>query len=131
MNPLHLLSVALGGAFGAVSRFVIAHALGQRLAMGIPWGTLVANVVGCFLLGALYEAGRWAPLNPNVRGLLSVGFVGALTTFSTFTLETINLMRGGKWALVTANVAASLVLGFAACVAGLWTVRVVLRGVAG
>lgn len=131
MKPLYLLSVAIGGAFGSMGRFVISYALAQRFPVGLPWGTLAANVIGCFLLGALYEAGSLVAVDPNVRGMLSVGFVGALTTFSTLTLETVNLMRHGEWALVVANVGASLVLGFLACVAGLWTVRVVLRGVSG
>lgn len=127
MSIATVVSVAIGGAFGAVSRFMISTAVAQRLPVVFPWGTLVANVIGCFILGALYEASSSITLSPTFRAMLSVGFIGALTTFSTFTLETVNLLREGEWNLVFLNVAGSLVFGFVACVLGLWAVRLAVR----
>ncbi len=118
-----VLSVAVGGACGAVGRFLISHAVAQRLTVVYPWGTFVANVAGCLVLGALYEATTIATVSPEARAMLSVGFLGALTTFSTFVLESINLVREGEWGLMLANVGLSLVAGFAACILGIWAVR--------
>lgn len=130
MSPSLLVSVALGGAAGAVGRFLVSYAVAQRLAVVFPWGTLVVNVAGSYLLGALYEVSAVVTLDTNLRAMVTIGFVGAFTTFSTFALETVTLLRDGEWGLVAANVTASLFLGLAACLLGVWTVRLAVRLVA-
>ncbi len=116
------LFVALGGSLGAVLRYFVAGFV-QQLAGGLfPWGTLSVNVVGSFLLGALYEASMRAVLPPEWRLFWAVGVLGAFTTFSTLSFETLGFFREG--ALVPGLVYAlgSLALGVAAALLGVWWV---------
>lgn len=117
-----LLAVALGGALGAVARYLLSGWV-ARLAIGspFPWGTLVVNGVGSFLLGLLIglgSGGRWL-LPPFWRLLLATGFLGAFTTFSTFSFETVEAWRVGDARVAFLNVAASLVVALPACWLGL------------
>ena len=86
-----LISIALGGACGAVVRFLMSSGLYQWLGRGFPYGTLAVNVVGSFLIGLLTEALilQRIAIAVEYRAAILVGFIGAFTTFSTFSLETI------------------------------------------
>ena len=101
-----LLLVALGGAVGAALRFVVAHHLDSR----VPWGTLLVNVAGSFLLGL------WSglALGENAMALLGVGFCGAFTTYSAFAVQT----HARGWAGGSAYAGATIVLALVACVGG-------------
>jgi fluoride exporter len=101
-----LLLVALGGAVGAASRFLVAHHLDAR----VPWGTLLVNVVGSFLLGL------WSglALGENAMALLGVGFCGGFTTYSAFAVQT----HARSWRGGSAYAAATIVLALAACAGG-------------
>lgn len=112
-------AVGFGGFFGAIARW--ATALGATAVMGpaLPWGTLTANLVGCFLMGllkALFD--RTTGLPPTVSLGLLTGFLGAYTTFSTFSLDTVNVARnlGPRSAAIYATV--SVVGGIALCLLG-------------
>jgi CrcB protein len=94
-----LLMIAVGGAVGAVARFGIGLGLHHLLGDAFPYGTLAVNVLGCFVLGAMY---------------VTVGFLGALTTFSTFGLETVKYSQNAGWMSGAGNVAANLLLGLTA-----------------
>ncbi len=90
------LLVMLGGSFGAASRYGIGLLTVRLWGANFPWGTLVVNLVGCFFIGLLFAlADRARLLTPDVRLLLITGYLGALTTFSTFSLETVNAGRSG------------------------------------
>ena len=106
--------MAVAGAVGALTRFGVGTAVGIR---AFPWATLGINVVGSFLLGLLLQAapGR---LGDDVRVALGVGFLGAFTTFSTFSYETVSMLRDGRAGAAVAYVAASLVLGIGAAAVG-------------
>lgn len=117
-----LLAVAAGGALGAVSRYLLSGWV-ARLAGGsaFPWGTLAVNVLGSFCLGLLMGAGgegRWL-IPPTLRTLIGIGFLGAFTTFSTFSYETLEALRIGDHRVALGNVAASLASGLLACWLGL------------
>ncbi len=127
MSLSHILSVGLGGALGAIARFSLAYFIAQRSAVLFPWGTLAANLIGSFLIGVLYEGSTWLTIAPAVRAMIGVGFLGALTTFSTFTLETLNLVHDGEWLFGVLNLAANLVLGFGACLGAVYLTRMVGR----
>src|SRR5260370_33178141 len=86
-----VILLALGGALGAVPRFLIASGFARRFGTGWPWATLFINLTGCFLIAVF--AARLT--SPNLRYLLPVGFVGAYTTFSTFEYETVRLFHLG------------------------------------
>lgn len=112
--------VGLAGAAGALTRYWVGVVVGGLVTGRFPWAILLINITGSFLLGFLTGFGVERGLIPTAwRAPLSVGFVGAYTTFSTWTLDTVNLLESGHWALATANVAVSVVLGMAAVRLGL------------
>jgi CrcB protein len=107
--------VLLGGGVGALSRYVLATAIMQRLGGKFPWGTFVINVSGSFLIGLLMTllTERLQP-HPNWRLALVVGFLGGYTTFSSFEYETFQSVRQGGGLLALLNVVGSVVLGYVA-----------------
>lgn len=113
-----LISIALGGAFGAVIRFLMSSGLYQWLGRGFPYGTLAVNLVGSFLMGLLTEAlilERIA-IAVEYRAAILVGFIGAFTTFSTFSLETIYLLEQGNLSKAGLNILISVL----ACLVAVW-----------
>jgi fluoride exporter len=110
-----LLLIALGAAIGAPLRYLTDRAVQSRHDSLFPWGTLVVNVAGSLVLGLL--AGL--PDDGTLTALVGTGFCGALTTFSTFSYETLRLAQEGALAYATANVSANVVAGLAAGYAGL------------
>ena len=118
-----ILLVAIGGAAGAVARYLVANAFAQRVGLQWPWGTLFINVGGCVLVSLFLGAGAERMAHSNLRYLLPVGFVGAYTTFSTYEYETMRLFQLGRAGGALAYMAASNVLGFAAVCAGAWLGR--------
>ena len=119
-----VMMVALGGALGAVARYGLTVGMQNWLGTGFPWGTLLVNVVGSFLLGVLAEF--WANrLHLGVEGRLlwMTGFCGGLTTFSTFSLETVHLLNNGQTWPAVGNIALNLILTLGAVVAGILLAR--------
>lgn len=112
---MRAIIVGLAGFAGAVSRYAIGTWIGRRSATSFPWATFAINVSGCFALGFLMAlfTGRWVP-NPDVRAALTVGFLGAFTTFSTFAHEAVQLGEKGSSSTATAYVVASVALGLVA-----------------
>ena len=117
-----LLQVALGGALGAVLRFLAGIVAVRAFGTGFPWGTLFVNVLGSFAIGVLAvvlidRGGQsWSPL-------LMTGLLGGFTTFSTFSLDAAGLVGRGEAALAAGYVAASLALSLGGVAAGLWAGR--------
>ena len=105
-----LIAIALGGGCGAVVRFLISSGLYQWLGRGLPYGTLVVNIIGSFLIGLLTEALILQRLafSLEYRSAILVGFIGAFTTFSTFSLETIYLIEEGSLAKAALNIVVSV-----------------------
>jgi len=118
-----ILLVAVGGALGAVARYLVATAFAHRLGVQWPWGTLFINLSGCVLISLFLGAGSERMADSNLRYLLPIGFVGAYTTFSTYEYETMRLFQLGRGTGALAYVAASNLLGFAAVCAGAWLGR--------
>jgi CrcB protein len=115
-----LILIGLGGFAGAITRYLVDGAVADRTGGGFPWGTLVINISGSFVLGLLFAlSSERAVLPADVRGPLMIGFLGAYTTFSTFMLESWSLIETGAWGLAFANLAGSIALGLVAVVAGL------------
>jgi len=108
------VAIALAGALGALARWGVGTWFGQRFP-SFPWGTLVVNVSGSFLLGVLFAALiERAAASPTMRIALTTGLMGAYTTFSTFSLETFRLIEDGATGPALANIGLSLVLGLVA-----------------
>ena len=104
-----------GGIVGTVSRYALTGLVSQKMGAAFPWGTIVVNITGCFAVGFLdILAEKKFLLSPNYRILLMTGFCGAFTTFSTFMLETSNLLKNNEFLHAFGNVLISLLVGFAA-----------------
>jgi CrcB protein len=115
-----LLMIALGGAAGAVTRYVVDGFVAERAAGAFPWGTFVVNLSGSMLLGLLFAlAVERGVLPAAVRAPVMIGFLGAYTTFSTLMLESWRLWEDGAAALALANALGSVVLGLVAVFVGL------------
>ena len=116
---IRLLAIAGAGALGALARYGLSGLVQRWSGSNFPAGTLTVNLVGCFLLGLLatLAAERWT-LSPTSRAAVLIGFLGAFTTFSTFSWETLALLRGGDVPRALLNVAASLGLGLVAAWGG-------------
>ena len=119
-----LVLIAVGGAAGAVTRYLVDNAVLDRFSGAFPLGILVVNLSGAFVLGLLaawiVDRG-WLPA--DLRAPLIVGFLGAYTTFSTLMLDSWRLAEDGLPGLAIANLVGSMVLGVLAVVAGLWLGR--------
>jgi CrcB protein len=113
------LWVAVGALFGAPARYLTDRWVQSRHDSVFPWGTLAVNVVASFLLGGL--TGGAADVSPAVALALGTGFCGALSTYSTFSYETLRLLENRARFLAVANVVVALVAGFGAVALG-WTV---------
>lgn len=115
-----ILIVACGGAVGSVARFLLSRAVQGSVLAAFPLGTMTVNVAGCFIIGLVcgLSKGADAPLSADMKLLLTVGFCGGFTTFSTFMNETLTLVRGGDALLAAVYVGASVALGLLAVMAG-------------
>jgi CrcB protein len=119
-----LAAIAIGGALGSVLRYAASHGIHLLAGREFPYGTLAVNVVGSFLVGLLSE---WflerSALSDSVRLGVLVGVLGGFTTFSSFSLESVNLAAGGQPVRALVNVAGNVVLCLAATTLGIALIR--------
>ena len=118
-NMANYLLVGLGGAIGSILRFWFSGLVGRHFGETFPWGTLLVNISGSFAIGFFAtltgQEGRWL-VNPSGRQFFMIGVCGGYTTFSSFSLQTLNLMEDGEWLYAGANAFLSVLL----CLAGVW-----------
>ena len=121
-----LVLVAIGGALGAASRYLVDGWVSDLTGGEFPWGTLAINASGAFVLGLLFALAVEADVLPaSIRGPVMIGFLGAYTTFSTYVLESFRLLEDGAWTLGALNIFGSIALGLAAVALGLVVGRAV------
>ncbi|MCX7781341.1 MAG: fluoride efflux transporter CrcB [Negativicutes bacterium] len=121
-----LLVVALGGGIGATTRYLAATWAADKLGTGFPYGTLMVNVAGCFLIGLFMDlTTQRFIVSPYWRLLVSVGFLGGLTTFSSYSYETFKLLQEASLSLAVYNILANLVVGFLATWLGIMAARLI------
>lgn len=114
------LAIASGGALGALLRFWMSSGIHQVVGRGFPYGTLTVNVLGSLLMGFLYVMlMEKLSLGPQWRLFLLVGLLGAFTTFSTFSIETLNLVESGEMVKALLNILLSVILCLAAALGGI------------
>jgi len=119
-----MAAIAAGGAVGALLRYWMSTGVYAILGRGFPYGTLVVNVIGSLLMGVFFVLFMERALtNPEWRAAVLIGLLGAFTTFSTFSMETLSLLEGGAYLRAVANVIFSVVL----CLAATWVGVVVAR----
>ena len=117
---INLIAIAAGGAFGAVGRYVSSVWIYGIFGRDFPYGTLFVNVAGSFVMGLLsILLIERMSVGPEVRAFLLIGFLGAYTTFSTFSIETINLLIGGEAIKAGINMLLSVFVCLAACWMGM------------
>ena len=135
-----IILVAVGGSVGSLARYGVGLAAARLLGKGFPWGTLIVNVAGCFIMGIVMEillnleAHTREAITPAIKLQMSlwrqgvaIGFLGGLTTFSTFGADTLRELdlKGGQFALALANIAANVTLSLAAVWLGMALMRTV------
>lgn len=112
MDIQKTLFIALAGLAGTLIRYWLAGFVSRQYGENFPWGTLIVNLIGSFLAGALYHLAEERLLNaPTVRAILLIGLIGSFTTFSSYGLQTFTLLRNGQIGMATLNVAVSNVFG--------------------
>src|SRR3972149_10226634 len=125
MAPIVL--IALGGSLGAITRYGLSTYVLSTVNSVFPWGTLVVNLSGSLLIGVCIEFFDQIIVPTNLRSLITIGFLGAYTTFSTYSLETINLLRDGEFRLAGVNILASNILSLVLLVAGIYVSRLAIK----
>ena len=125
---IEYLWIALGSALGGAARYWLSGAIARRFGEAFPVGTLMVNVTGSFVIGfvaALTEPGGRVLLSVTARRFIMVGILGGYTTFSSFSLQTLNLARDGEWLYAGANV----VLSVAVCLLAVWLGHVLAESI--
>ena len=110
-----VLVVMIGGAFGSAARYLVG--------ITFPHGTLIVNLVGCFVLGAVVQLGGSQQWSPELRAAIATGFLGGFTTYSSFNQETLTMFANGAYGQGAANMAITLMGGLAAGALGLAVVK--------
>jgi CrcB protein len=127
MSAKLLLYIAVGGALGTVGRYLSTVLIGHWLNSGLPYGTMVVNIVGSFALGCLLSALalEWSP-SQEVRSFVQVGILGAFTTFSAFSMDAYNQIIRGDYITAAVYVVVSVITGIIALIIGVALVRQIL-----
>lgn len=116
----YVLVIFVGGGVGAVFRYILSFLISSYFGIVFPVGTLTVNVIGSFVIGFFAYLSEVAILSSVARAFVMIGVIGGFTTFSTFSLENINLLRDGEFLYFFLNVLFSLIFGLLAVILGYW-----------
>ena len=117
--------VTFGGGIGALSRYGVTLFANRIFGAGFPVGTLCVNLTGCFLIGLSFSLTEQKLMSPNLRLFFVTGFLGGLTTFSTYAVESVLAMRDGMTGTALVNLATNNLAGLALVIVGLWLGRLI------
>jgi CrcB protein len=122
-----LIYIAAGGAMGAMARYGLSGWAYERFSDSFPWGTLIVNVLGSLVLGVAVVYFQSSVTSPELKRAVTIGFLGAFTTFSAFAYESVALIEDGEWVRAGGYAVGSVVLAIAAVVAGALIATTLLR----
>lgn len=126
---LKIFLIMAGGSIGAVGRYLVSLGAIRLFGTGLGWGTFCVNMIGCFLIGVTFAlVDRLPLLTPPVRLFFMTGFLGALTTFSTYALEVVESIRGGGFIVAAMTFLAHNIGGIGLVLAGIGVVQMLLKG---
>jgi CrcB protein len=123
---LKTLILLAGGALGTLARYALSGYVQSRSEQLFPWGTLSVNLVGCLVIGIMWGIFEESDIPPTLRTFIFIGLLGGFTTFSSFALETLNLLRDGQWKMALLSVLLNNVGGLVLAFAGLVLSRYII-----
>lgn len=125
-----VLFLAVAGAFGAVSRYALCQVIHRFTGTEFPYGTLIVNVIGCLVIGFIIQlALNPEVISPDLRIIITIGFLGAFTTFSAFSNETARLLSDGSFFHAAVNIVSNVGLGLLATFAGILLGKLTIGGI--
>jgi CrcB protein len=121
---IRVLYIAIGGAIGALLRYFVSGIAYKFMGTTFPYGTLSVNLIGSFLIGFFFEALKESLVSPDIRMMIFIGIFGAFTTFSSFSLETVNLIRDGEILFAVWNILLNNILGIGLAFLGIMLAKI-------
>jgi len=118
-----ILAVGLGSFIGGICRYLVTLFIQNKFLTTFPFGTMFVNVLGCFLIGVIYALSDRGNLSPLWRMFLATGMMGGFTTFSTFSNETVSMLRDAEYVPAFSYIAFSIVIGLAATIGGISLIK--------
>jgi len=120
-----ILLIGLGSSIGGIFRYILAEGLQQKLQSTLPFGTFAVNVIGCLLIGIVFGFFERGHLSQEWRMFLATGVLGGFTTFSAFSMETVNLLRDGQYWSVLTYLSGSILISLIATIAGFSITKII------
>ena len=122
----NLLFIGIGSFIGGICRYLLQQFVQNNYPSSIPYGTLIVNIIGCFVIGIVYElSGRGNLLSPEMRLFLATGICGGFTTFSSFAYENVSMVLDGEFLYPLLYILMSVVIGFGAVHAGILIIKLI------
>lgn len=118
-----LLAIGMGSFIGGISRYLMTLFIQNKFLSAFPYGTFVVNITGCFLIGIVYALSEKGNINAEWRIFLATGILGGFTTFSSFSNESVSMLRDGQYWHAFAYVGFSVIVGLAATFAGISIIK--------
>ena len=118
-----IMAVGLGSFIGGICRYLVTLFIQNRFLTTFPFGTMFVNVLGCFLIGVIYALSDRGNLSPLWRMFLATGMMGGFTTFSTFSNETVSMLRDAEYVPAFSYIAFSIIIGLAATIGGISLIK--------